>query len=187
MGRSEEAIAECRCALELEPLSPGAHPILAFVYWCARRYDQVIAQCKKTLQLYPDFAHMHWALGAGYLETSSFQLAISEMRLAVEHSRRAPTYLALLAETYAVAGYHDEARQLLRDIQACSNQQYVTPYMIGRVYAALGRIDEAFGWLEAAYAEHAAWIVMLKRDPRLDKLRSDPRYHAVLQRINSPS
>jgi serine/threonine-protein kinase len=130
---------------------------------------------------------MHWGLGAGYLETSNFQPAIAEMQLAVEYSRRAPTFLALLAETYAVAGYDDKAQQIVQDLQQRSNHQYVTPYMIGRVYAALGQIDEAFGQLEAAYEEHAAWMVMLKRDPRLDGLRSDPRYDALLRRMNFPS
>ena len=89
------------------------------------------------------------ALGWGYLETPNFQ--------------------PVIAETYAVAGYNDEARQILWDLQQRSTHQYVMPYMIGRVYAALGQIDEAFGRLEAAYEEHGAWMVIPKRDPRLDK------------------
>jgi hypothetical protein len=68
-----------------------------------------------------------------------------------------------------------------------SNQQYVTPYMIGRIYAALGRQDGAFHWLETAYRERAAWMVMLNRDPHLVPLRSDPRFDALLRRMKFPS
>jgi tetratricopeptide (TPR) repeat protein len=187
MGRFEEAIADCRCALELDPLSPGANPILAMVYWFARQSDQLVAQSRRALQLYPEFASAHWALAAGYLETSNFQSAIAEMQVAVELSRRAPTFLALLGETYAVAGYDDEAQQIMRELQQRSQHEYVTPYMIACVYTALGQIDEAFAQLETAHAEHAAWMVMLKRDPRLDKLRSDSRYQALLRKMNFPS
>ncbi len=93
----------------------------------------------------------------------------------------------MLAETYAVAGHRDDARKILRQLQERSSEQYVTPYMIGRIYAALGEKDEAFRWLNTAYEERAPWMVLLKRDPRLDGLRSDSRYEALLRRMNFPS
>ncbi len=130
----------------------------------------------------------NYGLGAAYLETANFDAAIAQLEAAVESSGRTPMYLALLAEAHAVAGHRDDAEAILAELLGLSLQQYVTPYMIGRIYAALDSKDEAFRWLETAYEQRAALMVVLKRDPRLDSLQSDPRFAALVRRIaNHPS
>jgi len=86
-----------------------------------------------------------------------------------------------------VAGHRDDAQKILQQLQERSSEEFVTPYMIVRINAALGQKDEAFRWLNTAYEERAPLMVLLKRDPRLDGLRSDPRYDALLRRMNFPS
>jgi len=186
VGRSEEAIAEAKCALSLDPLAYTANAVVCWVYWFARQYDRLLAHAQQLVELHPDVPHSHWPLGFGYLETGNFDAAIPAMRRAVE-TGSATLFVALLAETYAVAGHRDEAQKILRQLQERSSEQFVTPYMIGRIYAALGQKDEAFRWLNTAYEERAPWMVLLKRDPRLDGLRSDPRYEALVRRMNFPS
>jgi TolB-like protein/Tfp pilus assembly protein PilF len=186
MGRFEEAIAEAKYAVSLDPLSRAANTNLAYVYWCARRYDQLIDQSKKTLELHPDLAHLHWALGFGYLENSQYEAAIAELQAAVEHSRGAPIFLALLGETYAIAGRGDEAQRSLDKLNELSNQRYITPYMLGRIYAALNEKDEALSCFELAYHGRAAWTVYLKVDPHLDQLRSEPRLQDLMRCMNFP-
>jgi hypothetical protein len=58
--------------------------------------------------------------------------------------------------------------------------------MIARIYAALGQKDEAFRWLETGWQERVAWMPFLKMDPRMDVLRSDPRFVELMDRINFP-
>jgi hypothetical protein len=72
-------------------------------------------------------------------------------------------------------------------LQERSKQQYVTPYGIGRIYAALGQKEEAFGWLETGYQQRANWMVLLKVDPLFDDLRSDPRFQDLMRRMNFPA
>jgi len=72
-------------------------------------------------------------------------------------------------------------------LQELSKQQYVTPYGIGRIYTALGQKDEAFHWLETAYAQRENWMVLLKVDPCLDGLRPDPRFQDLMRRMNFPT
>jgi predicted Zn-dependent protease len=92
----------------------------------------------------------------GYLWTGTFDAAIAEMKLAVECSEGATVFVAMLSETYAMAGRTDDAQKILQQLQERSHQQYVTPYMIGRIHAALSLKDEALRWLETAYHERAA-------------------------------
>jgi hypothetical protein len=68
-----------------------------------------------------------------------------------------------------------------------SGQQYVMPYMVARVHAALGERETAVSWLEKAYSERDAWTLMLNCDPHLDSLRSDPRFAAIARRMNIPA
>jgi tetratricopeptide (TPR) repeat protein len=89
-------------------------------------------------------------------------------------------------EAYAAAGYPDEAKKVLEQLKELTKQQYVMPYFVGRIYAALGKKDEAFQWLEIAYRGRAEWMVLLKTDPRLDVVRSDPRFDDLLRRMNFP-
>ena len=58
---------------------------------------------------------------------------------------------------------------------------------MARLYAALGKQDEALRWLETAYRERAALMVCLKTDPGFDDLRPDPRFQNVLRRMNFPA
>ena len=186
MGRVEESVSELRCALELEPLSIGANPIMAVVYYCARQFDRGILQSQRTLELYPDLAHMRWGLGWGYLEISNFDAAVTEIRTAVELSHGATHYVALLAEAYALGGRTDEARGLLDHLQGLPPERYVSPYMIGRVYAALDRRDLALRWLETALKARAALMVFLKVDTRLDCLRAEPHYQSLVRSMKFP-
>jgi hypothetical protein len=69
-------------------------------------------------------------------------------------------------------------------LRALSGERYVPSYSVAAIYAALGRSDEALTWLERAYDEHDSWMDYLGLDPRLDPLRSDPRFVTLLRRIN---
>lgn len=186
VGRFEEAIAEGLYALRLDPLSYTTHAALCWTYWIARQYDRMREQAKLSVELHPDVPHSHWPLGFAYVESGNPEAAIPEMRLAVELGG-ATLFRALLAETCALAGKTDEACEMLQQLMSRSHEQYVTPYMLARIYTALGDVDQAFRWLNISYQERAPWMVLLKHDPRLDRLRADRRYGSLLQLMNFPS
>ena len=64
-----------------------------------------------------------------------------------------------------------------------SKERYVSPYDIALIHAALGQIDEAFAWLDKAYDQCVEWMIYTNVDPRLDPLRTDPRFSTLLQRL----
>ncbi len=91
---------------------------------------------------------------------------------------------ALLGHAYAAANRRSEAQAILQQLSALSKQRYVPSYPIAAIYAALGQKEEAFAWLERAYGERDSWMDYLGLDPRLDGLRSDPRFADLLRRMN---
>lgn len=90
----------------------------------------------------------------------------------------------MLGEAYASAGHRDEAQKVLEQLFAQSKERYVTPYGVARIYNALGEKDEALRWLETSYHQQAEWLLLLKVDSRFDNLRTDPRFHDLMRRMN---
>jgi TolB-like protein/cytochrome c-type biogenesis protein CcmH/NrfG len=184
-GRYEEAYTEAQRALRLDPLSSMTNSMVGWVYLHGRRYDQAIEQLQKTLELDPrsgaSWAFLGWAQSCKSLHES----AIASLRKSSE-IWPGPGPIAWLGQVYATAGYRGEALKILEQLQELSKQQYVSPYGVGRIYAALGQTEEAFRWLETAYEQRGDWMVFLKVDPVFDDLRSDPRFQDLMRRMNFP-
>jgi len=116
-----------------------------------------------------------------------YDAAIAEMETALQLTGRTPMSVALLALSYAEAERGQEAEQLLTELAELSTARYVSPYVISLIFAAMKQTDKALAQLEAGYRERAAWMVWMKRDPRLETLRSDPRFQDLLRRMNFPA
>ncbi|MEE8200993.1 MAG: hypothetical protein V3R29_07465 [Candidatus Acidoferrales bacterium] len=89
-----------------------------------------------------------------------------------------------LGHTYAVAGKRSEARKILEELKEGSKRENVSPYYIAGMHAGLGEKEQALEWLEKAYEERE--VAGAKVDPWFDPLRSDPRFHSLLRRMNFP-
>jgi TolB-like protein len=58
---------------------------------------------------------------------------------------------------------------------------------IAGIYAFRDEADQAFTWLDRAYDARASDLLGILGDPFLKSLRSDPRYKALLKKMNLPS
>jgi TolB-like protein/Flp pilus assembly protein TadD/predicted Ser/Thr protein kinase len=186
MGRSEEAIAEQKRALELDPLSLIINRVLGLDFYYARHYDQAIEQEKLTLEMDPNFTFVHMNLGQAYLQKSMYKEGIAELEKELVVSPRHPLALSELGYAYAVAGRRAEAQKMLDQLNAISEQKYVTAISRVGVYVGLGEKEKAFEWLEKAYEDRSigGTFVTIKADPLFDPLRSDPRFADLLRRMN---
>jgi len=102
----------------------------------------------------------------------------------VRITRGRPSMVALLGHAYAAANRRSEAQTILRQLNALSKERYVPSYSVAAIYAALGDKEEALARLERAYNERDSWMDYLGLDPRLDSLRSEPRFANLLRRMN---
>src|SRR5947199_1356832 len=140
----------------------------------------------QALELDPGFAPAHAVHCWAALSKLMPEIAISAAQNALRCSPGAVMYLASLGECYAALGNRQEAQKMLDHLHDLSKQQYVTPYFLARIYAALGRKEEALHSLEAGYVERTSSLVFMKVDARLDELRTEPRFHDLMRRMNFP-
>ncbi len=186
MGRFDEALAEIKRAQELDPLSLVISSNVAFSFYLARQYDRAIEQFRKTLEMDPNFAYAHYRLGRTYMQKAMFGEAIVELQKAVALAGGSPFRVASLGQAYALSGKRGEALKILDELKELSKQRQVYPAVIAEIYVGLGEKDQAFAWLEKAYAERSGQLRHLKVEPAYDRLRSDPRFQDLLRRVGLP-
>jgi tetratricopeptide (TPR) repeat protein len=169
----------------LDPLSPLITGALGDMYFFSRRYDEAIAIYQKTIEMEREFIAGHTDLARAYELTGRFGEAIAEFELAAMLAPKGPPEPSSgLAHVFAQMGEHEKALEILKQLLEMRKRRYVSPYGIASIYSCLGDVDAAFRWLETAFQEHDQTLVWVGVHPRLDPLRSDPRFHELLRRMN---
>ena len=184
MGRHDEALREARQALELDPLNLMIGTWVGRRYYLARKYDLALEQGRKTQELDANFAASHLLLGENYVQVGQTDQGLAELKTAADLSGNSPLYLAQVAVAYASESKKTEALQIVDQLQFISRTQYVSPYGLAQIYAALGDKEQTFKWLQIAYDDRAVWMSYLAVDPVFDSLRSDQRFQDLLRRIH---
>jgi TolB-like protein/Tfp pilus assembly protein PilF len=187
MGRFDKAIEKLQRALELDPVSPEVSTLLGHVLYLARRHDEAVEQLQQALELDQNYWFAHLILGLALQQQGKLPDAIDEFLKARRDEPVSPETLGALGQAYAVAGESGQAVRILEELEDWSKRYYVSPFHRARIYAALGRRDEAFAWLETAYEERSFYLSWFKVEPELDPLRSDPRFQSLLDRLAFPA
>ena len=184
MGRHEEAFAEIERARQISPQSPVLATAVANVLFLAGRYDETIEQCYKALELDSGAVSAHTVLRWAYEKKGMHNEALAAFDEERVFAGDTPTTHAKRAQVLASVGRHDEARVILLEILARRAQQWVSAYEIAIIYGLIGETDNAFRWLAQAEREHAVGFTFVRVDPRLEGLRSDPRFHELLSGLD---
>jgi TolB-like protein/Tfp pilus assembly protein PilF len=186
-GRMGEAIAEVQRALESDPLSLFLRAWLAQYLIFVRQYDRVVEECQKMLSINPGYFYGYFALGQVLCERRVFSEAISQLRRAAELSGNAPLVLGYLGMTLATSGDHAGARAVLAGIYDAAAHLYIPPTSVATIHLGLGEIDQVFTCLDRAIDDRDPIITPIKTNPILDSIRTDPRFAALLRKMNLAS
>jgi tetratricopeptide (TPR) repeat protein len=183
MGRVAESMDESKRAVALDPIGSTLTSCLCWHSFAARQYDDAVRLAMQFLVSEPDNAWEHTILGWTYEQKRMPDDAISQLQTAVDKTDSRSFFLAALGNAYALAGRKSDADRVLRTLFQRSGKSYVSAFDVATIYAGLGDKDKAFIWLDKAAAEHSTFLVYAKWEPRLDPLRSDPRFQQLLTRI----
>jgi TolB-like protein/DNA-binding winged helix-turn-helix (wHTH) protein/Tfp pilus assembly protein PilF len=189
LGHHEEAIAEMRRAMDLDPLSPHIQSFAGVTFKWARRYDDSLAQFQKVNQMDPNFPLNHERLAQLFATLKRYDEAIPEETkarlLAGEKPQDVLAKMDSLKRQLATKGergYWEEQLQFAQD-QQNPPEAYVRPYGLAIIYAHLAEKAKAFENLENALAERDTQITELAIEPQFDALRSDPRFADLERRV----
>ena len=186
MGRTSESLHESHVALSCDPLGLILNVHLGWHHLYVRQYQPAIDQLLKTIDLDPDFILARMFLGEAYEHVGRLEDAITEFRRAVDLSGRRPIYLAGLGHAYAISGHHDEAVTTVAELEQRAAREFVSARGVAEIYLGLGERDTAFSWLGKAFDQRSGWLMHIQENPRYDGVRDDPRYAALLRRLNLP-
>ena len=185
MGRLNEAIAEIKQASELDPLSLEINSDLGLSFFFARQYERAIEQFEKALEMDPNSIWTRFFMGWAREQKGDYAEAIKDYQKAAQLDD-SPLIMAALGHTYVMAGQRDEALGVLEEMKQLAADRHVSSYHFAIIQAALGEKDEAFQWLEKSYGAREEALVWLKVDPRLDTIRTDPRFIDLQRRVGLP-
>ena len=181
LGRLDEALQLTRRAVDLDPLNVHGWEGLGEIEFRGGKLDEAEADLKKAHELRPDYFLSSVFLSEIYVMQGRPQNALPE----IERVGYDPIRTFLHAIAYHALGRKKESDAALRELIA--KYQAIDPYLIAEVYAFRNQSDEAFEWLDRAYANHDDGLIHTKVDPLLKSLRNDPRFAALLKKLKLPT
>jgi len=187
VGRLDEGLREALLAQELDPNEAHLDTILGW----RGEYDRAIELDQKIAGLHPDDAGLHYEFYREYAAKGAHPEAVEELVRTMNLMGRSDigTNLHHAFTTSGYSGTMKEWAKALEQMQAAN--QVFAPENLAAAYAAIGGNDRAFYWLEQGYehremVSHDWGLTILKVDPLLAPLRSDPRFGNLLRRIGLP-
>jgi serine/threonine protein kinase/tetratricopeptide (TPR) repeat protein len=177
--RFDEAIAEIKTAIDLDPTSLYHQIVYMVALTFARRYDEAAQQLERLAQRNPQRAvGYYWIVGGVAFQgkqSEDFERLMRFRKLSNvgEETDR------IFETAYQTAGWQG----VLREQSKWSHQFNPSKYFTACIYAQAGDKDKALEYLEKTYQRREHWMAYLQVDPRFDSLRGDPRYDALVKRL----
>ncbi|MBI3414956.1 MAG: tetratricopeptide repeat protein [Verrucomicrobia bacterium] len=182
-GKRDEALAEIRKALAVDPLSAVIQSDMGYTLYSAGRYDEALVEADKSLKLAPDFLPAYSLRGRIFLAQKKISEAIAEFEKVRKKMGDTLSGLDGLAYAYARAGRTNEARQILEKLKSVSASGGSVSRSIAFVYLGLGEKDQSWVWLERAVESRNLAPRSWKFDPLMGDVVKDPRYAALLKKF----
>jgi TolB-like protein/Tfp pilus assembly protein PilF len=185
LGRPGEAMPQLERAVAIDPLDAGVRVFYGSALVVARRYDEAIAQANEVLRLQPGNSG---ALGAVYtaLFMNQRYAGAIEAQAAYYKAWGWPDVADALTKSYAESGWAAALRRATEVALAAHGGEPGVAYEAAWNYAMAGDRALALDWLERSYADREPNMPYIGIDPVFDPLRSEPRFQALLRKMNLP-
>jgi serine/threonine-protein kinase len=184
LGRLTEALSEIERALELDPLALYYRFGRAYLLLFVGRDEEAASAARQAFDLDPNYFLAQFILSFVLARQGQVDEAISLAERALQLHGRYPMSLLVAGAVYAVAGRPDAARAILGELEAIAAKSYSAAGAITLVNCLLGNLDETVRWAERAIAQRDPQVLGIKTTPAYANLRSDPRYPALLAKMN---
>ena len=186
LGRIEESGDESRTALALDPLNTAAIVHMGWQLVSEGRYEEAVVRYREALAIDPTYEEAYWHLCYLHLVTDRpDEAAATWKRLAAIAAPEDSLWMKAMIEAYR--GNAAGAAAALPSLVSEHARGRVSAHEMAILLARLGRRDEAFAWLDRAVTARETNVLGLQLNPLFAPLRDDPRFAAVLRRMDIPS
>jgi Flp pilus assembly protein TadD len=186
-GRLSDSAREMRQALKLDPLSKQAISALAYINYYGGAYQDALRDCQRAISLDPSYFETYGCLGLTHIARGGLEDGIEAFREADRLTGGVfPLARAFLSYALGLAGRVVEARELLAELYALSEQRYVPPAYLAVAEIGLGDTERAFTALERAYAVKDGTLLYLRVLPIFRPLHADRRFEVLCTRLGLP-
>ena len=182
LGRHEESVPMVDRACELDPLSPFVHSARGLVLFAAGRIEDALAAANEALEIERDFSLALYPFSMACLKLGRSDEAMKASERVAVLSGRGSTELGWLGFAHAVGGTPETARELLTELANRAEREYVSAGPFAWILSALGRMDQAFDYLDKTLEERNPHLVFNMVSP-YNCLRSDPRFDELLRKM----
>jgi tetratricopeptide (TPR) repeat protein len=185
MKRQDEAMAQMKRVLELDPLNPMCRVQYAVLLTSMGRYDGAIEVYRSVLRTVPN----HPSALSG-LQTLFYAKGMYEEALEFGKANLAALQLPEAAEAmergYEEAGYLGAFSRAAETLATMSRKAYVAPPFVAYGYALSGRKQKALDWLERGCEERHPLMPGINVSLAYATLHDEPRFQDLLRRMNLP-
>jgi len=184
LQRSYEAVRQYRAAIELDPLWFVPQFNLVYFQACTADLNTAVSMGEKLHKDWPDHPYASITLAwiyilAGREEEARMLEPTGELPFRVQRISR-PILRAYF-------GQPDDLLATLADVEAGRMKEYVSRSDLAIMRSILGENELALDLLEEDYREGDKALWNNYQDPRLDGVRSNPRFIAMLRAMNLPT
>ena len=183
-GRFAETFAEIERALELDPLSQSYGAVRAYLLTFTGRYEEAARVARASLGMDPSYSLGQFVLSYILACKGDADEAVDLIERALQIHGRYPLALAWAGAVFGLSGRAEAAEGILADLKALASKTDLAAGPLTVVSCLLGHTDEAFQWAARAIDQRDPQVIGLKSTPMFEILRSDPRYPALLARMN---
>ena len=181
-GRSDEALTLAKKVEVLDPLSPYAFGLQGAILMCAGRFDDGLELMRQAQEVHQNVWTVTRIEGLLLALRGDYAQSLEVLQRAAELSARHPWVVANLGDVYRLAGDRESARPYFEETLAMANTRYVQPSVLAMALASLGRMDEAFEYLERACQERDL-LPGLNYFAAGHPITVDPRWPALMRRL----
>ncbi len=182
-GNIDAGLTETKKALSLDPLSSAMNYVLGRNFFEATKYDSAIVQLQRSITLNPGFFQSYTYLGYCYLQKKRYPQALEAFALLPKgmfdqggHGDLGKCY------AYSASGDRTKTIALLKTVPIETQLRF--PVSMAQISVALGNKEEALNYLEMGYQTHSLQLLFLKLEPVWDPIRTEPRFKALLKKMN---
>lgn len=186
LGRIRDSTDEIEKAHELDPLSPATAARIGENFIYLGKIDEGISTFDKLTKIDPLYSRTYLFRAVAFMIKNMKEKALADLEASYKLNPDEYLYKGSLAWFHAWFGDIEKAQRLEQELLQNVERSQFNALYFALYYAILGKADEFFTWIEKAIARKNISVSFIRYTPFCDKVRNDPRFPEIFQKLGLP-